>query len=77
MPPAQRAPGETRPMWVLLIYVALMIGGSIVDYGIGHATGAMWGESASLLVFLTCYFVTLWLAWLAAVRIAESMKLTT
>jgi hypothetical protein len=63
-------------MWVLLIYVGLMIGGDFIDYGIGSAAAAMWGDSISLIVFLSCYFFTLWLAWVIAVRIAESMKLT-
>jgi hypothetical protein len=53
-----------------------MIGGDFIDYGIGSAAAAMWGDSISLIVFLSCYFFTLWLAWVIAVRIAESMKLT-
>jgi hypothetical protein len=63
-------------MWVLLIYVALMIGFDIVDYFIGTAVSAFWSEAWSLPVFLACYFGTLWLAWVIAVRIAESFKLT-
>jgi hypothetical protein len=37
----------------------------------------MWGDAISLPIFLACYFATLAIAWIAAVRIAESMKLTT
>jgi hypothetical protein len=64
-------------MWVLLIYLGLMIAGDILDYGIGSAAAAMWGDSISLIVFLACYFFTLWLAWAIAWRLAERMKLTT
>ena len=64
-------------MWVLLIYVVLMIAGDIVDVGIGSVASNMWGDPISLPIFLACYFITLALAWVAAVKIAESMKLTT
>ena len=37
----------------------------------------MWGDPISLPIFLACYFVTLALAWVVAVKIAESFKLTT
>jgi hypothetical protein len=64
-------------MWVLLIYVVLMIAGDIVDVGIGSVASNMWGDLVSLPIFLACYFITLALAWVAAVKIAESFKLTT
>ncbi len=63
-------------MWVLLIYVALMIGFDFVDYVIGSAVSKFWSDTASLPIFLACYFGTLWLAWIIAVRVAESLKLT-
>ena len=64
-------------MWVLAIYVVLMIIGDIIDYFIGAAVSNMWGDAISLPVFLACYFATLAIAWVIAVRIAESWKLTT
>ena len=64
-------------MWVLLIYVVLMIIGDFIDYGIGSAVSRYWSDTASLPIFLACYFFTLGLAWVIAVRIAEKMKLTT
>jgi hypothetical protein len=63
-------------MYVLLIYVGLMIGFDVVDYFIGSAVSTYWSDTASLPIFLACYFGTLWLAWVIAVRIAESMRLT-
>ena len=63
-------------MWVLLIYVILMITGDIIDYFIGSGVSRMWGDAISLPIFLACYFATLAIAWVIAVKIAESMKLT-
>jgi hypothetical protein len=64
-------------MWVLAIYVVLMIIGDVLDYFIGAAVSSYWSDAVSLPVFLACYFVTLALAWVFAVKIAESWKLTT
>ena len=64
-------------MWVLLIYVVLMLGGSFIDVGIGAFFSREWSDAASLPVFLGCYFVTLWLAWVIAVRLAEKLRLYT
>jgi hypothetical protein len=65
------------PMWVLLIYVVLMIAGDVLDVGIGALASNLWGDPISLPIFLACYFITLAVAWVLAVKIAESMKLTT
>jgi len=64
-------------MWVLAIYVVLMVVGDVIDYFIGAAAAHFWGDAISLPIFLAAYFVTLAVAWVIAVRIAESMKLTT
>ena len=64
-------------MWVLGIYVVLMIIGDVIDVGIGAFASNMWGDAISLPIFLAAYFLTLAIAWVIAVRIAESMKLTT
>ena len=64
-------------MWVLAIYVVLMIIGDVLDVGIGALVAHYWNDTASLPIFLACYFVTLVVAWVAAVTIAESFKLTT
>ena len=63
-------------MWVLLIYVVLMILGDVLDVGIGAVAHNLWGDTISLPNFLACYFVTLAIAWLIAVQIAERLKLT-
>ena len=56
-------------MWLLIIYVALMIVGDIVDYLIGLAVERMWGAQVSLIVFLVLYFVFLWISWIVAVKV--------
>ena len=63
-------------MWVLAIYVILMLIGDLFDFGVGAFVSHTWSDAISLPVFLGCYLFTLWLAWVAAVRIAESLRLT-
>ena len=64
-------------MWVLLIYVVLMVVGDLIDFAIGAFVSNTWSDAVSLPVFLACYFLTLWLAWVVAVRTAEKLRLTT
>jgi hypothetical protein len=60
-------------VWLLTIYVVLMIVGDVADYLIGLLVERVWPE-ASLPVFLGLYFLFLWLAWLAAVKLTEPKK---
>ena len=64
-------------MWVLLIYLVLMIIGDVIDFLIGVAVSRATSDAISLPVFLACYFFTLWLAWVIAVRISEKLRLYT
>jgi hypothetical protein len=64
-------------MWVLGIYVVLIIIGDVIDFAIGAALIPYTSDAFALMVFLTFYFVTFWLAWVIAVKIAESRNLTT
>jgi hypothetical protein len=45
--------------------------------GIGALASTCGGDPISLPIFLACYFATLAIAWVMAVKIAESLKLTT
>jgi hypothetical protein len=56
-------------MWLLIVYVGLVLVGDVVDYLIGLVVEQMWGQQASLVVFLALYFVFLWVAWVVAVKI--------
>ena len=56
---------------LLVYYVVFMIAGDLADYGIGLATEKMFGDQVSLIVFLALYFLSLWIAWILAVRFSR------
>jgi hypothetical protein len=58
-------------VWLMFVYVGLMLVGDLADYLIGLVVERVWGAQTSLIVFLVLYFVFLWLAWVAAVKITE------
>jgi hypothetical protein len=58
-------------MWLIVYYVVFMITGDICAYLIGLGTERVFGSQASLIVFLTLYFLFLWVSWLLAVWITE------
>ena len=58
-------------MWLLIIYIGLVLLGDMADYLISLTVERMWGSQMSLIVFLALYFVILWAAWIAAVKITE------
>ena len=51
-------------------FVVFMVAGDFVDYLLGLAVERVWPQ-ASLVVFLGLYFLSLWVAWLLAVRVTE------
>jgi len=62
-------------MWVLIIYVILSLIGGAASLAIGAFVSSAWSDPISLPIFLFCYFGSLWLAWVIAVRIADSYQL--
>jgi hypothetical protein len=58
-------------MELIVYYVIFMIAGDLAAYFIGLITEREFGGQASLIVFLTLYFLFLWLSWVLAVRITE------
>lgn len=64
-------------MQLIVYYVAFMIAGDFVDYGIGLVVERMFGSHASLVVFLALYFLFLWFSWLFAVWMTEPKKTAT
>jgi len=54
----------------MFYYVGFMVAGDVVDYFIGLFVERLWPE-ASLLTFLVLYFLSLWIAWLLAVKVTE------
>ena len=57
-------------MQLIVYYVVFMVTGDFVDYLIGLVVERVWPQ-ASLITFLLLYFVSLWVAWLLAVRMTE------
>jgi hypothetical protein len=64
-------------MVLLVVYVILIIVGDLVAYTIGLAIERpqLFGlgferpsSTASLTIFLACYFLNLWIAWVLAVK---------
>ncbi len=54
-------------MLLIVYYVIFMIAGDIATYLVGLAVEYEFGSQVSLVVFLTLYFLSLWMAWLLAV----------
>ena len=61
-------------MLLIAYYVVFMIGGDIADYLIGLVVEREFGSHISLLVFLALYFLSLWLAWVFAVRMTDPKR---
>jgi membrane protein implicated in regulation of membrane protease activity len=64
-------------MQLLVYYVVLMIAGDLGAYFIGLMTERAFGGQVSLIVFLTLYFLFLWISWLLAVRLTEPKRTGT
>jgi hypothetical protein len=48
---------------LIIYYVAFMIVGDFAAYLLGLFTEYEWGSFASLMVFLSLYFLSLWVSW--------------
>ena len=58
-------------MQLIIYYLIFMVACDLAAYLIGLITEREFGGYASLIVFLTLYFLGLWIAWVLAVRITE------
>ena len=58
-------------MQLIVYYLVFMIAGDFADYGIGLVTEKMFGDQVSLIVFLVLYFLSLWIAWILAVKVTR------
>lgn len=56
-------------MRLILTYIGIVLVGVVIAYGVGRVV-EHWSETASLIVFLACFFVTLFASWQAAKRLA-------
>ena len=63
-------------MKLLVVYVALVVIGAFVSYGVGYMVESASSSGASLLASLVTYFLTLGISWFIAVRLtAPNSKL--
>jgi hypothetical protein len=58
-------------MALIFWYLGFMIAGDVLAYLLGGLVEYEWGSRASLVVFLTLYFLFLWVSWLLAVRVTR------
>jgi len=56
---------------LIVYYLAFMVAGDFAAYFIGLVVEGAFGSHASLITFLTLYFLFLWISWLLAVRVTE------
>ncbi len=55
-------------MQLLAVYIVFVVIGEFGAYLIGRSV-EHWSETASLPVFLACFFLVFWIAWILAVRL--------
>ena len=63
-------------MTLLFSYLGLMVLGDLSAYFVGLFV-EQWGPVASLWVFLTLYFLFLWVAWIIAVWLTNPKAVST
>ena len=61
-------------MLLIIWYLVLVAVGDVLAYFVALWVEYEWGSYPSLIVFLALYFVTLWLAWVIAVRLTGGAK---
>jgi hypothetical protein len=57
-------------MKIMAVYILLVVIGEFGAYLLGR-TVEHWSQAASLPVFLGCFFLVFWIAWVIAVRLTE------
>jgi CDP-diglyceride synthetase len=62
---------------LLFSYLGLMVLGDLSAYFAGLIVERQWGPVASLWVFLTLYFLFLWVAWIIAVWLTNPKAVST
>jgi len=64
-------------MQLIIYYVVFMIVGDLGAYVTGLVTERIFGSQVSLIVFLTLYFLFLWISWVLAVWVTEPKHAAT
>ena len=63
-------------MMLIVWYVVFMVAGDLLDYFIGLFVEYEFGSQTSLIVFLTLYFLFLWISWILAVWMTKPTTAT-
>ena len=63
-------------MLLIIYYVVIMLMLNVVTVMVGFAVENQFGSVASLMVFLSLYFVTLWAAWVISVWLTKPKVVT-
>ena len=58
-------------MMLIAVYIVFVLIGDLGAYLIGRTMEQFLSQSLSLSVFLGCFFVVFWLAWVLAVKVTE------
>ncbi len=58
-------------MRLIAVYIVFVLIGDTGSYLIGRTMEQFLSQSLSLTVFLSCFFVVFWLAWVLAVRVTK------
>jgi hypothetical protein len=67
--PAAAPVPEKNTMMLIVVYLALIVTGTAISYGIGYAIESASSPGVSLLAFLSMYFLSLVVSWFIAVRL--------
>jgi hypothetical protein len=54
-------------MRLVIYFILITAVANLATYFIGLTVESMWGSAASLIVFLSLYFLSIWIAWKLAV----------
>jgi uncharacterized membrane protein len=54
---------------LIIYFIAITLAANLATYFIGLLVEHWFGSGASLIVFLTLYFLSIWMAWVLAVRL--------
>jgi hypothetical protein len=56
-------------MRLIIYFITITLAANVATYLIGLLAEYWLGSGASLIVFLTLYFLSIWMAWVLAVRL--------
>ena len=56
-------------MLLIIYFIAITLAANVATYFIGLLVEHWLGSATSLMVFLTLYFLSIWMAWVLAVRL--------